>query len=119
MNEKDYDHEENDDEMKNLQTRHDSHVVDIVYARDIREKNEMMKSLRQKYRRTSENWHDQIDFRLFEIDKIVSNKRKHVENALHDVIEIELKRFKLSSSLNLNLKLRKLMRDNYVTFRNF
>ena len=55
MNEKDYDHEENDDEMKNLQTRHDSHVVDIVYARDIREKNEMMKSLRQKYRRTSEN----------------------------------------------------------------
>ena len=50
---------------------------------------------------------------------IVSNKRKHVENELHVVIEIEFKRFTRSSSLNLNLKLRKLMRNNRVTFRNF
>ena len=55
QNEKDYDHEKKNDEMKNLQTKHDSHVVDIVYARNIRERNEMMKSLRQKFRRTSEN----------------------------------------------------------------
>ena len=119
QSEKDYDHEKKNDEMKNLQTKHDSHVVDIVYARNIRERNEMMKNLRQKFRRTNESWQREMNFVIFVIFAIVSNKRKRVENELHVVIEIEFKRLTRSSSLNLNLKLRKLMRNDRVTFRNF
>ncbi|KAG7004581.1 hypothetical protein G7Y79_00024g055310 [Physcia stellaris] len=74
--EEDWDHEEDDDEMEDLQAGHGSHVAGAVYARSIREGDGMLASTRQKFRRVSENWHRVLGFEVPGASTAVSGKRK-------------------------------------------
>ena len=38
-----------------MQTKYDTYVANIIYVRDIRKQNEIIKNIRQKYRRINEN----------------------------------------------------------------
>ena len=49
-NKQNYDVENVENEIKNMQTKHDNYVVDIVYAREIQKTNEIVQNMRQKYR---------------------------------------------------------------------
>ena len=60
-----------------MQAAYGIHVADIVYTRGIREQNEIVKSIRQKYRRVTENWIRFVRFVVSEINVTVLEKRKH------------------------------------------
>ena len=47
-----------------MQTKYGTHVANIVYAREIRKQNEVMKNMRQKYRRVNKNWHRFLRFSI-------------------------------------------------------
>ena len=52
-------------------------MAGIVYARGIREQDGMVESMRQKYRRASENWYRLLGFRVLEKESYYrGDKRK-------------------------------------------
>ena len=53
-------------------------MAGIVYARGIRKQDRVVESMRQKYRRASENWHRLLEFRVPEEESYYrGSKRKY------------------------------------------
>ena len=80
QDEEDCDNEQGEDEVEDMQAGHGTHVAGIVYARGIRDQDGAVKSMRQKFRRASENWHRFMGFDIPAVDTSSKDKRKHVED---------------------------------------
>ncbi|KAL9607142.1 MAG: hypothetical protein Q9167_007916 [Letrouitia subvulpina] len=74
--EEDWDEDGNKDEVEDMQAGHGTHIAGTVYARGVREQDGAVESIRQKYRRASENWHRFLGFERAEEDSGPGGKRK-------------------------------------------
>src|SRR5579871_5449988 len=55
-------------EVQDLQAGHTSHVAGMIYARGIMEQSGVVASMRQHFRKSSENWHGFLGFRSANVD---------------------------------------------------
>ena len=80
--------------------------------------NEMMKNMRQKYRRINENWHRSMNFQIF--DKNIRDEKKRKQTKWKKNIENERrKRHKRMRTIDVNNELRRIVHDKQIEFRKF
>lgn len=112
-NEKNLNDDDDENEIENMQTNHDIHVASIVYTRDIREQNEMMKEMRQNFRRVNENWHRFISFSILDENVHDEEKRKQTEWKINVDCK-RRKRHRRMRTIDVNDKLRNMMHDEQI-----
>ena len=116
--EEDWDDETQEDDIEDMQTGHGTHVAGIVYARGIREQDEVVEGMRQKYRRASENWHRFLGFPIPGEGFGGGGKRKQAgweESAESG----RRKRHRRMRTVDVDVELQRMMHDEHAEFRGF
>ena len=115
--EEDWDDEAEGDEVEDMQAGHGTHVAGIVYARGIREQDGVVESMRQKFRRASENWHRFIGFQI-PGEGIRGGKRKQAGWEA-DMENERRKRHRRFRTIDIDMELRRMMQNDHAEFRGF
>ena len=114
--EEDWDDEGDEDEVEDMQAGHGTHVAGTVYARGIREQDGVVEGIRQKYRRASENWHRFLGFQIPGEGIRGFGKRKQAEWE-EEVGSRRRKRHRRFQTIDIDIELRKMIRDDHAEFR--
>ena len=115
--EEDWDNEEQEDEVEDMQAGHGTHVAGIVYARGIREQDGVVEGMRQKFRIASANWHGFLGFQTpGEGGSRAKRKRREI-GWKEEAEQGRRKRYRRLRTMDMDNELRQMMGNREVEFR--
>ncbi|KAL8797992.1 MAG: hypothetical protein Q9200_007837, partial [Gallowayella weberi] len=114
--EEDWDDETQEDEIEDMQAGHGTHVAGIVYARGIREQDGVVESMREKFRRASENWHRFLGFQI-PGEGVCANRKRKPTGWEEEAEQGRRKRHRRLRTIDVEMELRKMMGDDQAEFR--
>jgi len=112
MNENDADDDwqkNEQNEMLNLQTKHTTHVVEMIYAREIMKQSDEIVSKRQKFQEFSEMWHRFLTFEFIMRSKSDQEEKRKIELFESEAKESRMHQWKRLRSIKLDDELKRLM----------
>lgn len=96
-------------EMMNLQTKHTTHVVEMIYAREIMKRSDEIVSKRQKFRKFSKMWHWFLRFESVMRKKSSQERKRKIELFESEVKESRMHRWKWLRSIKIEDELKRVM----------
>ncbi len=99
-------------EMMNLQTRHTTHVVEMIYAREIMKQSDEIVSKRQKFREFSKMWHRFLRFESVMRVKSSQEEKRKIELFKSEAKESRMHWWKWLQSIKIEDELKQVMSVN-------